>query len=183
MAFFARAIGRSVARAVIARSASRMASRGLSNRFNRTGTQRNEMRTRARSVLRGATGGIYGVLSELAEEIGELYEEASQIVEAAFYEAMDTMYGMCGNAGQESVFFNYVMSDFADAMDSTEIGDDWPDVDIGEYMYFMGEIVEAGNAIMSEAFDEAASLQGEADDAEADLDALEEEGINPDDFF
>ena len=183
MAFFARAIGRSVARAVIARSASRMASRGLSNRFNRTGTQRGEMRNRARSILRGATGGRYGVLSELAEEIGELYEEASQIVEAAFYEAMDTMYGMCGNAGQESVFFNYVMSDFADAMDSTEIGDDWPDVDIGEYMVFMGEIVEAGNAIMSEAFDEAASLKGQAEDGEADLDSLEEEGINEDEFF
>ncbi len=183
MAFFARAIGRSVARAVIARSASRMASRGLSNRFGKTSSQRSSMRNNARSILRGATGGRYGVLSELAEEIGELYEEASQIVEAAFYEAMDTMYGMCGNAGQESVFFNYVMSDFADAMDSTEIGDDWPDVDIGEYMVFMGEIVEAGNAIMSEAFDEAASLKGEADDAETDLDSLEEEGISEDEFF
>jgi len=183
MAFFARAVGRSVARAVIARSASRMASRGLSNRLNRTGTQRNEMRNRARSVLRGASAGRYGALSELAEEIGEIYEEASQIVEAAFYEAMDTMYGMCGNAGQESVFFNYVISDFADAMDSTEIGDDWPDVDIGEYMVFMGEIVEAGNAIMSEAFDEAASLKGQAEDGEADLDSLEEEGISEDEFF
>jgi hypothetical protein len=183
MAFFARAVGRSVARAVLSRSVSRMASKGLSNRFNRTGSQRNEMRNRARSVLRGASGGRYGLLSELAEEIGELYEEASQIVEAAFYEAMDTMYGMCGNAGQESVFFNHVMPEFADAMDSTEIGDDWPDVDIGEYMYFMGEIVEAGNAIMSEAFSEAASLKGEADDAEADLDSLEEEGIDESDFF
>jgi hypothetical protein len=183
MAFFARAIGRSVARAVIARSASRMASRGLANRFNKTGTQRGEMRNRARSVLRSATAGRYGALSELAEEIGELYEEASQIVEAAFYEAMDTMYGMCGNAGQESVFFNHVMPAFADAMDSTEIGDDWPDVDIGEYMYFMGEIVEAGNAIMAEAFDEAASLKGEADDAEADFESLEEEGISEDEFF
>jgi hypothetical protein len=141
------------------------------------------MRSRARSTLRTATKGAYGAASELAEEIGELYEEASQIVEAAFYEAMDTMYGMCGNAGQESVFFNYVMPDFADAMDSTEIGEDWPDVDIGEYMVFMGEIVEAGNAIMSEAFEEAGSLQSEADDAEADLESLEEEGLDPDDFF
>jgi hypothetical protein len=75
------------------------------------------------------------------------------------------------------------MPDFASAMESTEIGDDWPDVDIGEYMAFMGEIVEAGNAIMSEAFDEAASLKGEADDAEADFESLEEEGISEDDFF
>ena len=183
MAFFARAIGRSVARAVIARSVSRMASRGLSNKFGKSSSQRQSMRNNARSILRGATGGRYGILSELAEEIGELYEEASEIVEAAFYEAMDTMYGMCGNAGQESVFFNHVMPAFADAMDSTEIGDDWPDVDIGEYMYFMGEIVEAGNAIMAEAFGEAANLKGEADDAEADLDSLEEEGIREDEFF
>ena len=183
MAFFARAIGRSVARAVLARSVSRMASKGLSNRYNKSFGQRNEMRNRARSALRSATRGAYGAASELAEEIGELYEEASEVVEAAFYDAMDTMYGMCGNAGQESVFFNYVMPQFADEMDNTEIGEQWNDVDIGEYMYFMGEIVEAGNAIMSEAFDEAASLKGEADDAEADLEALEEEGINEDDFF
>jgi hypothetical protein len=183
MAFFARAIGRSVARAVLSSSASRMASRGLSNRFNRTTSDRNNMRNNARSILRASTRGLYGAASELAEEIGELYEEAGQIVEAAFYEAMDTMYGMCGNAGQESVFFSYVMPAFGDEMSNTEIGEQWNDVDIGEYMYFMGEIVEAGNAIMSEAFDEAASLQGEAEDAEADIDALEEDGIDESDFF
>ena len=143
------------------------------------------MRNTARGALRVATRGAFGAASELAEEIGELYEEAGEIVEAAFYEAMDTMYGMCANAGQDSVFFSYVMPDFASAMESTEIGDDWPDVDIGEYMYFMGEIVEAGNAIMSEAFDEAASLQGEAEDAEADLeDQAEDEGFdNIEDFL
>lgn len=183
MAFFARAIGRSVARAVLARSVSRMASKGLSNRFNRSASDRNNMRNTARSVLRASTRGLYGAASELAEEIGELYEEAGEVVEAAFYDAMDTMYGMCGNAGQESVFFSYVMPGFADEMDNTEIGEQWNDVDIGEYMVFMGEIVEAGNAIMSEAFDEAASLKGEADDAEADLESLEEEGISEDDFF
>lgn len=183
MPFFARAIGRSVAKAVLARSVSRMASRGLSNKFGKSSSQRQSMRNNARSILRVSTRGRYGAAGELAEEIGELYEEAAQIVEAAFYDAMDTMYGMCGNAGQESVFFSYVMPDFASAMESTEIGENWPDVDIGEYMYFMGEIVEAGNAIMSEAFDEAASLQGEAEDAEADLDALEEEGVDESDFF
>jgi len=183
MAFFARAIGRSVARAVLARSVSRVASKGLSNRFNKSFSDRNNMRNRARSLLRVSTRGLYGAASELAEEIGELYEEAGEVVEAAFYDAMDTMYGMCANAGQESVFFNYVMPAFANEMSNTEIGEQWNDVDIGEYMYFMGEIVEAGNAIMSEAFDEAASLQGEAEDAEADLESLEEEGISEDEFF
>jgi hypothetical protein len=183
MAFFARAIGRSVAKAVLSSSVSRMSTKGLSNRFGKTISQRQSMRNNAKSVLRSATAGRYGLISELAEEIGELYEEAGQIVEAAFYEAMDTMYGMCANAGQDSVFFSYVMPDFASAMESTEIGDDWPDVDIGEYMAFMGEIVEAGNAIMSEAFEEAGSLKGEADDAEADLESLEEEGVDLEDFF
>jgi hypothetical protein len=183
MAFFARAIGRTVARAVLSRSVSRVASRGLSNRFNKSFADRNNMRNTARSALRLSTRGLYGATSELAEEIGELYEEAGEVVEAAFYDAMDTMYGMCGNAGQESVFFDQVIPAFADEMSNTEIGEQWNDVDIGEYMYFMGEIVEAGNAIMSEAFDEAASLQGEAEDAEAELEALEEEGINEDEFF
>jgi hypothetical protein len=56
-------------------------------------------------------------------------------------------------------------------------------VDIGEYMVFMGEIVETGNQIMSEACDDAAGLVDQADDAEADLDQLEEEGLDPDEFF
>jgi hypothetical protein len=183
MAFFARAVGRSVARALLARSASRMSTKGLSNKFNRSSSERSNMRNTARSVLRSASRGRYAAASELAEEIGELYEEASEIVEGAFYDAMDTMYGMCGNAGQVSVFFSYVMPDFATEMSNTEIGERWNDVNIGEYMYFMGEIVEAGNNIMSEAFDEAAGLKGEADDAEADLESLEEEGIDLDDFF
>lgn len=185
MAFFARAIGRSVARAVIARSASRLAVRGLSssNRvFGRTGIQRSAMRNTARSAL-VAFGGRYGLSDDLAEEIGELYEEAAEIVEAAFYDAMDTMYGMVGNAGQETVFFSQVIPGFAEEMSNTDLGEQWSDVDIGEYMVFMGEIVETGNAIMAEAFDEAGGLTDEADDIEADLEDLENENINPDEFF
>lgn len=180
MAFFARAIGRSVARAVISRSVSRMATGGLQRR---SPFSRSEVRSRSRSALTSATRGFYGALDDLAEEIGELYEEAGQIVEAAFYKAMDTMHEMCGNAGQDTVFFDYVIPGFAEEMDNTEIGENWNDVDIGEYMYFMGEIVEAGNAIMAEAFEEAEGLKDEADDAEVDLEELEEEGIDPDEFF
>lgn len=178
MIFF-RAIGRSVARAIISRSASRMGARG----YNKSYSQRSAVRERARLSLRLASRGKYGAASELAEEIGELYEEAAETVEAAFYEAMDTMFGMTANPGQETVFSDHVIPAFSQEMESTEIGEPWNDVDIGEYMAFMGEIVEAGNAIMAEAFDEAASLQGEADDAEADLEALEEEGLDPDEFF
>jgi len=169
MAFFARAVGRSVARAVIARSTSRLATRGASRR---SPTSRSEMRSNARGALRAATGGAFGAASELAEEIGELYEEAGEIVEAAFYEAMDTMYEMCGNAGQESVFFNHVIPAFADEMENTQIGEDWSGVDIGEYMVFMGEIVEAGNSIMEDAFGEASGLASEAEDAEVELEEL-----------
>jgi len=185
MAFYARAVGRAVARAVISRTASTMASRGLSSArrsFGRTGNQRSEMRRAARSAL-AAAGGRWGLADDLAEEIGELYEEASEMVESSFYEAMDTMYGMCGNAGQETVFFDYVIPEFAAEMENTELGENWNDVDIGEYMAFMGEIVETGNAIMSEACDEASGLVDEADDAEADLEELEEEGIDPDKYF
>ena len=169
MAFFARAVGRAVARAVISRGVSSMATRGASRR---SFTSRSEMRNTARGALRVATRGAFGAASELAEEIGELYEEAGEIVEAAFYEAMDIMYEMCGNAGQESVFFDQVIPAFADEMENTQIGEDWSGVDIGEYMVFMGEIVEAGNAIMEEAFGEAAGLADEAVDAEVELEEM-----------
>ena len=171
MAFFARAVGRAVARAVISRSVSTMATRGASRR---SAFSRSEMRNNARGALRLATRGAFGAASELAEEIGELYEEAGAIVEAAYYSAMDTMYEMCGNPGQETVFFDKVIPAFADEMENTQIGEQWEDVDIGEYMVFMGEIVEAGNAIMAEAFDEAGGLADEAEDAEAELEEFED---------
>lgn len=129
----------------------------------------------SRTILRtaGLVAGRTGLgvrAAEIVEEAAELQQRAIDIVEAAYYEAMDTMFNMVGNAGQETVFNEYVIPSFAEALAQSEIEYGWDDVDIGEYMAFMGEIVSEGNAIMSQAFDEASSLIDEASDAEASID-------------
>lgn len=186
MAFFFRAIGRSVARAVVSRSVSALTSRGIPRGVGNFGRNIN-IQTRSRSVARTAlavaSSGRFGLVDELSEEIGELYEEASERVETAFYEAVDTMTGMCANEGQYSVIERYAIPEFAAQVGSTQLGEEWRDVDIGEYMAFVGEIVEAGNQIMSDAYSDAESLTDEADDIEAEIEGLEEEGIDPDEFF
>lgn len=138
------------------------------------------MRTRARTELRGRalSSGRFGYglrAAELVEEAAELEQEASDVVEAAYYEAMDTMFGMCGNEGQESIFNSQVIPAFAREVANTELDDNWNDVNIGEYMAFMGEIVAEGNDIMSRAYGEANGLINEAEDAAEEAEELGDE--------
>jgi hypothetical protein len=112
--------------------------------------------------------------AELVEEAAELEQRAGDIIEAAYYEAIDTMQGMIGNAGQQTVFNDHVIPAFADGVATTSIQEGWDDIDIGEYMSFMGEIVAEGNAIMSAAYDEAQSLAAEAEDIESEIEENEE---------
>jgi hypothetical protein len=56
----------------------------------------------------------------------------------------------------------------------TTIEEGWDDVDIGEYMSFMGEIVAEGNAIMEAAYQEAQSIAAEIEDIEAEIEDDEE---------
>jgi vacuolar-type H+-ATPase subunit H len=88
--------------------------------------------------------------------------EAREVVNEALQEALATMEGMCANEGQLSVFGSYVAPAFEDAKGSVDNG--WTDVDIGEYMDFMGEIVEEGNSIMSDAYDEAQEILSELEE-------------------
>lgn len=95
--------------------------------------------------------------------------EARELVNEALQEALGTMEGMCGNEGQLSVFGDYVVPAFEDALGP--IGDGWNEVDIGEYMDFMGEIVEEGNSIMSDAYDQAQEILSELEEeAEGEID-------------
>ena len=73
------------------------------------------------------------------------------------------MNGMVGNAGQQTVFNDYVAPAFREA--AGPINDGWPGVDIGEYMDFMGEIVEEGNSIMEDAYAEAQEILSELEEA------------------
>lgn len=102
------------------------------------------------------------IAEELIEEAQSFIEEAEEIILAAFNEAIDTMASMTVNEGQGAVFLEYVFPAFAEALETSEPEDGWPSVDIGEYMTFMGIIVEAGNQIMESAYNDAAPLIDDA---------------------
>jgi hypothetical protein len=93
---------------------------------------------------------------------------AREVVQAGYQEAISTMENMVGNPGQQTVFNDYVQPAFAANLGP--IKDGWQEVDIGEYMDFMGEIVGVGNEIMYAAYDEADAILSEIEEA------LEEKG-------
>lgn len=90
--------------------------------------------------------------------------EARGVVREGLSDALSTMEGMIGNAGQETVFNDYVVPAFRENAQS-DIEDGWEDVDIGEYMDFMGEIVDEGNSIMADAYEQAQEILSEAEEA------------------
>jgi hypothetical protein len=90
--------------------------------------------------------------------------EARAVVKEGLSEALGTMSGMIGNAGQDAVYNDYVVGAFQENAQAS-IDDGWSDVDIGEYMDFMGEIVDEGNSIMADAYDEAAEILSEIEEA------------------
>ena len=89
-------------------------------------------------------------------------QEARAIVREALEDALGSMGGMVGNAGQEVVFEEYVEPAFRE--NTGDIKDGWDDVDIGEYMDFMGEIVDEGNGIMADAYAEAEAILTELEE-------------------
>jgi hypothetical protein len=86
-----------------------------------------------------------------------LKQQARQIIAEALDEALDTMENMIGNEGQQSVYESYVPEAFTQSAQG-DIENGWDEVDIGEYMDFMGEIVGEGNNIMSSAYEYAAEV-------------------------
>ena len=90
--------------------------------------------------------------------------EARSVIRQGLEEALSVMEGMVVNAGQATVFKNYVEPEFRINAQS-DIEDGWQDVDIGEYMDFMGEIVEEGNQIMADAYELAQEILSELEEA------------------
>lgn len=88
--------------------------------------------------------------------------EAKEVVDEGFSDAISTMEGMTGNAGQDSVLNSYVIPAFE--ANKGPINEGWSDVDIGEYMDFMGDIVNEGNEIMAAAYDEAQEILSELEE-------------------
>jgi hypothetical protein len=101
---------------------------------------------------------------ELIEEAISLLEESEEIILAAYIEAIAKMISMVANPGQASVMQSEVIPGFEESYETSDPETGWEDVDIGEYMTFMGEIVSEGNSIMSAAYGEASSLILEASD-------------------
>lgn len=132
-------------------SAIRRAFRNISRQSARRAN--NARLARGRGSLRAAAA-----REELMEEAISMLEEAEDIILDAYLQAIENMLSMVGNAGQDSVMNSQVIPAFEEAYASSDPEQGWPDVDIGEYMAFMGEIVEEGNSIMESAYNDASSL-------------------------
>ena len=102
--------------------------------------------------------GLFGLFGD-AVDIGISYAEAQNIINESFQEALAIMEDMCANEGQTTVYNSYVVPAFQEA--KGPIDDGWQDVDIGDYMDFMGEIVDEGNSIMADAYDAAQEILSE----------------------
>lgn len=83
---------------------------------------------------------------------------AQGIISAGLEDALGEMQDMVGNEGQQSVYDNYVVEAFREQRSQIRPGDEWESIDIGDYMVFMGDIVESGDDIMYDACEEAAEL-------------------------
>jgi len=89
-------------------------------------------------------------------------ESPQAIIKSGLEDALSTMEGMTANAGQDTVYQDYVIDGFRENAQA-DVEEGWSDVDIGEYMDFMGEIVAEGNSIMQDAYDQAQETQAEID--------------------
>lgn len=81
---------------------------------------------------------------------------AREVIRDGLEEAISTMTSMCANEGQSSALQN-ILPEFTSAA-SASPEDGWPGVSCDPYCDFIGEIVEEGNNIMENAYDEAAAI-------------------------
>lgn len=106
--------------------------------------------------------GLFDLLN-IINDIGD----AKQVIEEGLQEALSTMEGMIGNEGQQSVFDSTIAPEFESAAGASPT-DGWSDVDAGEYMDFMGEIVGEGNNIMQAAYDYAQEILAQTESYDED---------------
>jgi len=90
--------------------------------------------------------GLFDILNILQD-----IANVDEIIQEGLDEALGTMESMIGNEGQGTIYESYVAPEFESAA-SASPQEGWPGIDIGEYMDFMGEIVEAGNQIMEATY-------------------------------
>lgn len=95
-------------------------------------------------------------------------ETPREIIKSGLEDALSTMEGMVANPGQETVYRDIIVPAFRENAQA-DVYDGWEDVDAGQYMDFMGEIVAEGNSIMEDAYDYAAEVQAEIDALTGDV--------------
>jgi hypothetical protein len=81
---------------------------------------------------------------------------ARERIQEGLATALSTMQQMCANEGQTAAL-NKILPEFTQAAQASP-EDGWPGVSCDPYCDFIGEIVEEGNNIMEEAYDEAGSI-------------------------
>lgn len=100
-----------------------------------------------------------GFVLDFGEEVA-----AKEVIASGLEEALNEMANMCANEGQAVTYTNHIVEAFTDQTQivlGMDDGYEWDDIDIGDpYMIFMGEIIEAGNEIMSEAVAQANDIEG-----------------------
>jgi hypothetical protein len=88
------------------------------------------------------------------------------IVMEALEQVIQLMPDMCANEGQTSVIENTGIPEFIkNTTEGLQNDYEWEDVDLGDYMDFVGEIVAEGNMIMEDAFAQAQEMQEEQEEA------------------
>jgi hypothetical protein len=92
-----------------------------------------------------------------------------QIVRDALEETKKLILIMPGNEGQLTVIENDGVPAFEKhAQRAIENDFEWEDVDLQDYMDFVGEIIAEGNTIMSDACEQAKEIQEEIEEAIAE---------------
>ena len=134
--------------------------------FGRTNPAANKFGLRAK---RGSA--VSEIVGELAQSLAqqeieeEVQQMVSEIISNAMMEAFDTMGGLIANEGQLSVFETAILPGFSESLEKSNIKIGWNAV-VTEYDEFVGGIVEEGNQIMTQAYEQADELLGEIDMAE-----------------
>lgn len=125
---------------------------------------------------------LFAMIVELVQKIDLISDimdagtiNPKEIVREAYRESEELMVEMCANEGQLTVIENDGIPALKDATDQAlENEYEWEDIDLGDYMEFVGEIIAEVNMIMADACEQAQELQEEIEEAiqDAALDAL-----------
>jgi hypothetical protein len=134
--------------------------------FGRTNPAANKFGSRSKR-----SSAVEEVVGQLTQEIAnQLIEEevrqiVTEIISNGMMEALDTMGGLISNEGQLSVFETAVLPGFSESLEKSDIKVGWNAV-VTEYDEFVGGIVEEGNQIMTDAYEEALEILQEIEMAE-----------------